>query len=242
MTVSGMVSSALMGAFGVSDEHKKYLSSGYRCPSCDAANTNFLGMVTTNYYSADGKKIALIGGGAVRGDIAECPKCGYRWKVYAKAAEAPPADDTSLEVVETDRSEEVFGEDRRVIDNTRNSGQTTRTITFTKEWTRSYDIQTEKAEGTGAEFSLGVKDAAELKLSSEQKLRNTYTVSHETQETCSEQVTCTVEPRTRLTVVVRWKRIWQQGHIRMTRSGNEVRIPFRVAVGMTFDQEQIEGA
>ena len=32
------------------------------------------------------------------------------------------------------------------------------------------------------------------------------------------------------------------GYIRLTRQGAEVRIPFRVAVGMTFDQEQIEGA
>ena len=77
-----------------------------------------------------------------------------------------------LEVVETDRSDEMFGEDRRVIDNTRSSASLTRTITFTKEWTRTYEIQTEKAQGSGAEFSLGVKDAAGLKVSSEQKLRN----------------------------------------------------------------------
>jgi hypothetical protein len=235
------MSAAVMGAFGISDDHKRYLSSGYRCPSCQGPNTNFGGQLTTKFYSADGKKLMLITGGALRGDTAECPKCGYRWKVYGKTAPAPPTGDTELEVVESDRSDEVFGEDRRVIDNTRSSASLTRTITFTKEWTRTYEVQTEKAEGSGAEFSLGVKEAAGLKVSSEEKLRNAYSVSHETKETCSEQVTCNVEARTRLTVVVRWKRIWQHGYIRLVRQGAEVRIPFRVAVGMTFDQEQIEG-
>ena len=241
-SASGMVNSALMGAFGISEEHKKYLSAGYRCPNCQGANTNLLGALTTHFYNAEGKRLALIAGGAVRGDTAECPKCGYRWKVYGKATVAPPAGDADLEVVESDRSDEVFGEDRRVIDNTRSSGSLTRTITFTKEWTRTYEIQTEKAQGSGAEFTLGVKDVAGIKASSEEKLRNAYSVSHETKETCSEQVSCNVDARTRLTVVVRWKRIWQHGYIRLVRQGTEVRIPFRVAVGMTFGQEQIDGA
>ena len=57
--------------------------SGYRCPSCQAANTNLLGALTTNFYAADGRKLAVSwAGGAIRGDTAECPKCGHRWKVY----------------------------------------------------------------------------------------------------------------------------------------------------------------
>jgi hypothetical protein len=41
--------------------------------------------------------------------------------------------------------------------------------------------------------------------------------------------------------VVRWKRIWQHGYIRLVRQAWKCG-SFRVAVGMTFDQEQIEGA
>jgi hypothetical protein len=242
MTVSGMMGSTLMSAFGISDEHKKYLSSGYRCPSCNASNTNFLGQMTTRFCDAEGKKLMLIAGGAVRGDTAECPKCGYRWKVYGTAPVAGPAADLAMEIVETERSDEMFGEDRRVIDNARSSSSLTRTITFSKEWTRTYEVQSEKAEGGGAEFSLGVKDTAGLKVSSEEKLRSAYNVSQETKETCSEQISYNVEAHTKLTVVVRWKRIWQHGYFRVTRGDAELHIPFRVAVGMTFDQEQIDGA
>ncbi len=193
MSVPGIMGAAVMGAFGISDEHRKFLSSGYRCPSCNASNTSLLGMLTTNSYSAEGKKLALIAGGAVRGDTAECPKCSHRWKVYDSAVAAPPPGDATMEIVETDRSEEPFGDDHRVIDNTRSSGSLTRTFTFTKVWTKTCDVQTEKAVGAGGEFSLGIKDAAALKVSSEEKLRTTYGVTHEAKETYSEQVTCNVD-------------------------------------------------
>ena len=106
--------------------------------------------MTTRFYDADGKKLMLIAGGAVRGDTAECPKCGYRWKVYGTAPVAGPAADVAMEIIETDRSDEMFGEDRRVIDNTRSASSLTRTITFSKEWTRTCEVQSEKAESGGA--------------------------------------------------------------------------------------------
>jgi len=237
------MNSALLSVAGISEEHKTYLNSGFCCPSCHASNTNMLGSITTAFYAADGRKLPLITGGALRGDTAECPKCRYRWKLYGKSAAAPQTpEETATEVIEAERSEEVFGEDRRVIDNTRSSSPITRAITFTKEWARTYEIQNEKAQGSGGDITLGIKDAAALKLSAEEKLRTAYSASNQTKETCSEQVTCEVGPRTRLTVVVRWKRLWQHGHILLQRTGEEVRVPFRVVVGVTFDQEQIEGS
>ena len=242
MTVSGRMNSALLSVAGISEEHKKYLNTGYCCPSCQAANTNLLGSITTSFYAADGHKVPLITGGALRGDTAECPKCGYRWKLYGTSAASPAPDESATEVLEAERSEEVFGEDRRVIDNIRSSSPITRTITFTKEWTRTYEIQSEKTQGAGGEVSFGLKDTAALKLSAEEKLRAAYSASNQSKETCSEQVTCEVQAHTRLTVVVRWKRLWQHGHVLVQRAGQELRIPFRVVVGVTFDQEQIEGS
>src|SRR5271165_7283702 len=124
--VSGKLNSAVMGAFGASEEHKKYLASGYRCPKCAAPNTNIFGTLQTHFYDSDGKRIMLMTGGALRGDTAECPKCLYRWKMYANTPVAPQPGSTDASVVETDRSEEVLGEDRRVIDNARSSSKLTR--------------------------------------------------------------------------------------------------------------------
>jgi hypothetical protein len=47
-------------------------------------------------------------------------------------------------------------------------------------------------------------------------------------------------PYRKLTVVVRRKRIRQQGIVVAMRDGEPLHTPFRVAVAVTFDQQQIE--
>lgn len=53
-------------------------------------------------------------------------------------------------------------------------------------------------------------------------------------------MSCQIPAHCKLTVVVRWKRIWQHGYIVATRDGVQLHIPFRVAIGMTFDQQLIQ--
>jgi hypothetical protein len=116
----------------------------------------------------------------------------------------------------------------------------TRCVTFSRDWTRSYHLETERALGEAAELTIGAKDAAALKLSSEDKLRRTFSISEDRKETCSEVVSCEVPGGKSLTIIVRWKHIWQHGFVLASQSGKPLRIPFRVTVGMTFDQEQTE--
>src|ERR1700686_629398 len=79
------------------------------------------------------------------------------------------------------------------------------------------------------------------RLSRRDKLKQTYSVSQGTKETVTEEVGCQVPGHTRTTIVVQWKRIWQHGLVHAERSGVRLHIPFRVAVGLTFDQQQIDG-
>jgi DNA-directed RNA polymerase subunit RPC12/RpoP len=226
-------------------EHRRYFTNGFRCPRCEVRLLSALGRETAQYFSSDGSRklgtwekglwpIKRLGGSTV-----ECPKCGYRWAVLS--ATTPPQTTEALDIVETDRSEEFFGEDRRVIDNSSSSIQVTRNFTFSKEWSKSFSLDFERATTDGLELTVGTKDTAALKLSSEEKLRRTYSLSQETKETVTEEVSCQVPPHTRTTVVVRWKRIWQHGLVHTEQSGVRLRIPFRLAVGLTFDQRQIDG-
>ena len=240
LTVSGSIGSGVMSVFGASEEHRRFMASGYCCQKCGARLMNLLGYMNVRFYAADGRKISQWTGGAVRADIAECPKCGFRWNTYgADAVHEPPPSET-MEIIETERSEEFFGEDRRVIDNLRSSATPTRTFSFSKEWSKTFHVEIERAKGEGTDFSLGVKDAAALRMSSEKKLRHTYSVSEDSKESSSEDVSCQVPAHCKLTVVVRWKRIWQHGFVLVTRDALTLRIPFRLAVGVTFDQQQIE--
>jgi hypothetical protein len=240
LTLSGSISSGVLAVFGASDEHRRFLESGYCCQGCGKRLTNILGNLSVNFYTADGRKISLWSGGAVRSDIAECPKCGHRWSTYGKAAPNQPPGSETAEIVETERREEFFGEDRRVIDNLRSSSRPTRTFSFSKEWSRALHIEAERAAKENAGLSLGAKDVAALQISSEEVLRRTYSISEDTKESSTEEISCEVPAHRKLTVIVRWKRIWQHGFVVLTRDDITLRVPFRVAVGVTFDQQQIE--
>jgi hypothetical protein len=225
---------------GWSDEHRQFFADGYKCPSCHAKLINAMGVVSTNFYAADGKKLSVWAGGPYRADTVECPKCGHRWKRCGANPVSARDGIEVLGIVETDRGEEFLGEDRRVIDNTRSSSPLTRNFTFSKEWSKSCQVELERAKASGKELNFGAKEAAALKLSSEEKLRPTYAITLGSKETATEEVSCTVSGHQKLTVVVRWKRILQHGFIQATQSGLPLRIPFQIAVGMTFDQQQIE--
>ena len=220
---------------GWSDEHRQFFADGYKCPSCHAKLINAIGVVSTNFYAADGKKLSVWAGGPYT--------VPTRWNAQNAAIAGNDVARDGIEVlgiVETDRGEEFLGEDRRVIDNTRSSSPLTRNFTFSKEWSKSCQVELERAKASGKELNFGAKEAAALKLSSEEKLRQTYAITLGSKETATEEVNCTVSGHQKLTVVVLWKRILQHGFIQATQSGLPLRIPFQIAVGMTFNQQQIE--
>lgn len=238
--VYGTVESAVGSIFSMSEEHRRFLEAGYKCQRCNARlGPAPVGHSTTNYYAMDGRRLSAWLGGAVRADTVECPQCGHRWKLYGTSSVAPSS--AIEEIVETHRSEEFFGEDRRVIDNSKSSTQLTRNFSVSKQWSKSCQLDFERTQSDGAELTIGAKEVTGLKLSSEEKLRRTYTMSQDTSETCTEEVSCEVPAHKKVTIAVRWKRIWQHGFVRATRNGTPLQIPFRVAVGVNFDQQQTDG-
>jgi predicted RNA-binding Zn-ribbon protein involved in translation (DUF1610 family) len=237
--IAAPISVALAGALGWSNEHKRFLANDHKCEQCGTRLVSKWGRWETELYAADGRKLSLLANGVLRASSFGCPHCGHRWKKYDGAPDAGTAAETE-EIVETERSEEFIGEDRRVIDNSRSSGTPTRTFSFSKEWSKTFHIEVERAKTNGVDLTLGEKDSAALRLSSEKTLRRAYTVSEDTKETSTEEVSCQVPAHRKLTVLVSWKRIWQHGFVQLSRGGVPVKIPFRIAVGVTFDQTQIE--
>ncbi len=63
-----------------SEEHKKFLSSGYICPQCKKTLMKPWGFADVNCYSVSGEKIPLLKARAFS-EFAECPNCKYRWKL-----------------------------------------------------------------------------------------------------------------------------------------------------------------
>ena len=190
MSMFGKVRSSIALAMGMSDEHRRFLEGDCKCLQCGTSlvKDGHNGYIFVDYYASDGRK--LSGLATLRATVMGCPLCDNRWKMWRLSSGTSPFPIELGDIIETHRSEEFFGEDRRIIDNSKSSTQLTRRFSFTKEWSRSYHVELERTQSAGREFNIGTKQAQGLKLSSEEKLRQTYSVTQDAKETCTEEVSC----------------------------------------------------
>lgn len=80
----------------------------------------------------------------------------------------------------------------------------------------------------------------DLKAAAQRTLSTTYSAGARERETFEEEVTLNVAPHTCCRVVFSWKEIRQSGVVQLASGGSQVRIPYEVVVGVTFDQQQID--
>ncbi|WP_239313182.1 hypothetical protein [Frankia sp. Cj3] len=138
-------------------------------------------------------------------------------------------------MTETHRSEEPIGTETRRIDNTAGTSRLTRTMRVTREWSRTVSLDLNASHRASIGAQAGPAWLA-LQPSVEQTLSDNYSVSAGRREEFAEEIGVEVEPGTALTVVLAWKRLWQHGMVHLLSRGRQVELPFRVAVGITFDQ------
>lgn len=173
--------------------------------------------------------------------VAECPKCNQRWMVSAGASLPSTPSTLSFTFVETDRTEEALGDERRQIDNSKSPVELTRRFTIGREWTQSYALDREKVRSDHSALKIGGAELPSLTLAAENALKERYSITTAMKQTYEEEITIVVPPRTSLTLVFHWKRLWQCGNIQVCHSNKMLfETPFKVAVGLTFDQTQNE--
>jgi hypothetical protein len=150
----------------------------------------------------------------------------------------PTADPRVVEVVETGQFEEPLGEEVRLIDN-RNSGTgVTRSVKASREWSRTLTVGSEQTRTLGAEVSGGVS-WLKAKGNIESELQRTYSLENNSRHLFEEEITISVPERTSVRLVLRWKRIWQRGVVRLDQGdGTVTEVPYQVVVNVTFDQSQ----
>lgn len=143
-----------------------------------------------------------------------------------------------VEVIETDQFEEPLGEEARVIDNRHSATGVTRSVRASREWSRTLSIGSDQTRTYGGEVGGGVA-WLKVKGNVEQELKRSYSTEASTKQEFSEEITITVPERTSVRLVLRWKRIWQRGVVRVTEADGVVYdVPFQVVVNITFDQSQ----
>lgn len=244
----GSIDAATGSIRGYSEEQTKFVDSCYKCLKCNKTLLNGQGGFIFNFYSTDGAKLTYLdfvrrGGMFNHNLVQECPNCGYRWNLYANSNPIRPNKLEVVSIIETHRSEEMFGTEKKLIDNSKSTSKTTLKITVSREWSKSYSIQDENIQVNGTELNIGIKlpelELPSIKASSQETLKKKYFISEEKRETYTEEVQFEVPEHKKLTVIFSWKRILQHGIIKFLNQDNrEFDVPFTVGVGVTFDQSQ----
>ena len=243
----------------LSKEHEMVYSK-MKCPLCGQAP------IVPKYFDQNDKQIPF-GTAYSKMDllaVAECPKCHQRWSVFSgakagivrqrmgeitmKVAESKTSqidiknlDIKHLKVVETERVEEHFGSEERLIDNSKSGITITREFTMSKEWSQSYVIDYDKTTSFGGEIGGNLFSLGTFKSTFQRSIKDHYSISEGTKLTYSEKINLQIKEKTKLRVIFQWKRLWQHGFLQiLTKNEEELEIPFRVTIGVTFDQVQID--
>ena len=150
-----------------------------------------------------------------------------------------PAVATQGAIMEGSRYAVPLGDEVRVIDNSRSSSPAMRVVRLTREWVRTCTVDTEHISMIHGSAGVGIR-VLELKIEAERTLMKKYSTTTEHRETFQEEVTITVAPRTKSTIVFSWKEIRQSGVVQVAAGRSEARIPYEVVTGLTFDQQQTD--
>ena len=219
-----------------SDEHRRFLRSGGKCPGCGQRVLHKL-----RFLDASGERMPIelkVGKGANRADFAECKLCGTRWPVHP--AERALTQPSHVELIETEREIEEFEVDTIELDNLAGTSPLRQTKTISKEWTRTYEVEGEKTESSGQSVEL-LFGGGKVGRNADRALRTKYGVSAGEKVTLTDTFEFEVPPRTLREVDFIYSRVWQRGLARIEDGENGVReVPFRVAVDVKLDLKQAD--
>jgi len=80
LKLSGKIAVATIGKRDhYSEEHQKFLLSGYTCQHCKKTLMKWWVVPNVNCYAASGEKVP-VAVARLKGRVFECPKCQHRWE------------------------------------------------------------------------------------------------------------------------------------------------------------------
>ncbi|MFL9458663.1 MULTISPECIES: hypothetical protein [Nostocales] len=140
-----------------------------------------------------------------------------------------------VDIIETESSEELLDTETRTIDNSKKGdGEITRTITITKEWSKTYLINSEKSLINGVEGIINFP-VLNIKFQAEQEIRNKYEILKQKKESVTHTIQVKVPPGTKRTIPIRWINRYQNGKIKYFINNTLIYTPYKVLVDVTYD-------
>lgn len=169
-----------------------------------------------------------------------CDTCGDQWPVFVQR---------ELKIIDyqkTGLSQTSIGLEKRRLDWTQSSADSTCTLEFKHEWMKRVEVGFESLTSREKTRSAGIKGSygllamnAGIQQRITESLKLTHSVTSQTRKTSRQEVEY-VFPAGKVTVIkTYWKQVWQkyECRVRLPDRDKIVSIPYRVAFDVTFDQE-----
>jgi hypothetical protein len=141
----------------------------------------------------------------------------------------------------TTRREEFIREERRIIDHSRTSASAVETIglTHTAEW--DVTIDTSHVRALAGNIQLNAVGLGSVRGNIAKTLTRRYSTTWKQSISHQQSTTVNVPAGKKVQLIIRWKRIWQQGEVTLrARDGHSATIPFEVTVALGFDTETVD--
>ena len=205
--------------------------SSNKCPFCKEKIA--WSHISSRYLDASGKIVHVPSEYQLkRAKYEECPSCLARWPIFAR-------DEGLIKrtLVEDGRTEEPVGYESRQIENS-TSASIRRTIRASREWT--YQIEYGHIEESRSSVESKIASTSiSLTTQMQKSIQEHYSITVEEKQVLVEEIVITVPANTSIEIILKWKRIWQNGHLE-PGMGYQM-TPFRYCVGLTFDLQQLAG-
>jgi hypothetical protein len=223
-----------------SDEQKRYLKGFGKCPLCETRGAAELIDTEGNVLRKLDWKLS-IKPDPDRPVVARCRHCEQTWPIFADKALALPAVEPTIEVVETNQTAERFRVDTMCLDNRGGTTPLRRSVTKSQEWNRTYEISGEESKTTEKKLGLTLP-AGTLGVKAERAVKSSYRLTEDEKAVLTDTFDFEVPPNTLREVSFIYKKIWQNGLVRVEENGETREAPFRVAVRLEVDLAQNDRA
>jgi hypothetical protein len=174
-----------------------------------------------------------------------CDKCKGNWAVFYRTAQVVPGQLAVLGVTADRRSSVSMGYDDSIRDNRTGTESMIATVKVSRRWLQKVEIHWEEAKtkSTTGRANVSFKYAGtDVEREVSQSLASSLSLSSETEQVLEQTLQVTVPAHNRVTIRLNWKQIWQEGQITVQfPDGTTAQIPYRAAVDVGFDQENIQG-
>jgi hypothetical protein len=132
------------------------------------------------------------------------------------------------------------GDEPKFVDNLKSDVPFKRTIRASRRWTQTVQLQTQSARETGTSGGLGLSSifTAELRKTLLHTLSSNYSASSGLERVFEDTFEVEVPPRTRMHIMLHWKKVVEIGRMRIRSSdGRVIQVPFRVVIDLSVDPE-----